>query len=174
MGLFSFIKKENRNYSSDVMISIANEWVGWFISGAPSLVKRTYNKDEIYMFCAWILIDWGRNAKYLTKDSNINSFFETIFQAVRNTGTYQQSDMEQFQFRVSQYKWQLQGMLECDYPRTPMFLPETLFARLTDIDFDNFPPSEIDDDNLFKFTDYIGSFWNKVNRDIMKRFPRKK
>lgn len=172
MGLFSFLKKKNRNYSSDAMISIANEWVEWFISGAPSLVKRTYNKDEIYMFCAWILIDWSRNANYLTNDSNINSFFETIFQAVRNTGTYQQSDMEQFQFRVSQYKWQVQGMLECDYPRTPMFLPETLFARLTNIDFDNFPPSEIDDDNLFKFTDYIGSFWNKVNRDIMKRFPR--
>lgn len=174
MGIFSFLsKKRNSNYSAQEMTTIANEWANDFMSTAPMLNKRTYNKDEIYMFCAWVVLDWGKNAGYLNKDSDRNDFFETVFKAVRNTSTYQQTDMEQFMFRVGQYKWQIGEMLKCDYPRTPMFFPETLFARFTNVDYNNFPSEEIDDENLMVFTEYLGDFWNKINRNIMKRFPRK-
>lgn len=172
MGFFNFFKNSKKGYSSPELKAIADEWVKKFLANAPALQKMSYNKDEIYMFCAWILIDWGRNAGYLNKNSDLNDFFETIFKAVRNTGTYQQSDMEQFMFRVKQYKWQINGMLECDYPRTKMFFPRTLFARLTKYDFDNPPLADMSEHNLMVFSDYIGSFWNDVNREIMERFPK--
>lgn len=73
------------------------------------------------MFCCWILLDYGVNHGYLDKHSNRDCFYSTIYQAVRNTGKYNQSDSEQFMFRVDQYKWQIKEMLECDYPRTKIF-----------------------------------------------------
>lgn len=37
------------------------------------------------MFCGWITLDYGKNYGYLSKNYDRNEFFETIFQAVRNT-----------------------------------------------------------------------------------------
>lgn len=55
-----------------------------------------------------------------------------------------------------------------------MFFPETLFARFTNIAHDNFPSSREMEVNLFEFTDFFGEFWNKINRELMAKFPRKK
>lgn len=44
-------------------------------------------------------------------------------------------------FRVDQYKWQIKEMLECDYPRTKIFFPETLYARFVEIDFKHYTPT---------------------------------
>lgn len=126
------------------------------------------------MFCGWITLDYGKNYGYLSKNSNRNEFFETIFQAVRNTGQYNQSDMEQFMFRVCQYKSQMMGMLKCDYPHTKMFFPETLYARFVHIDFDYYHPDPFGiDDNLIRFSEYLGDFWNKVNRELMRKYPKR-
>ena len=156
------------------MIQLASKWTTDFLQSAPKLRAATYDKDEIYIFCGWIALDYGKNYGYLSKNSDRNEFFETIFQAVRNTGQYNQSDMEQFMFRVSQYKSQMMGMLKCDYPRTKMFFPETLYARFVHIDFDHYHPDPFGiDDNLIQFSKYLGDFWNKVNRELMKKYPKK-
>lgn len=178
MGLFDFLfaSKNNRGsgvlYSSEEMIQLASKWTTEFLQSAPKLHAASYDKDEVYMFCCWILLDYGKNYGYLSKDTDRNVFFETIFQAVRNTGDYLQSDMEQFMFRVGQYKSQMAGMLKCDYPRTRMFFPETLYARFVHIDFDHYHPDPFGiDDNLVQFSKHLGVFWNNVNRDVMNRFP---
>ena len=88
--------KQAETYSSEEMIQIASDWMDYFLQTAPQLDSGTYKKDEIYMFCCWVLLDYGANYGYLSRDSNRDSFYSTIFQAVRNTGTYNQSDMEQF------------------------------------------------------------------------------
>lgn len=179
MGLFDlfFGSKSNRGaqYSSKDMIKLASKWTYDFLQSAPKLMAATYDKNEIYMFCGWIALDYGKNYGYLRKDSDRKEFFETIFQAVRNTGEYNQSDMEQFMFRVSQYQAQMSGMLTCDYPRTKMFFPETLYARFVHIDFNHYHPDPFEiDDNLVQFSDYFGVFWNRVNRELMKKYPKRK
>ncbi len=175
MGIFKLFCTPQSGFSSSMMIEIATEWSKVFVKDAPTLFAITYNYDEIYMFCCWILLDYGKNYGYLNKNSDINRFFETIFQAVKNTGEYDQSDMDQFMFRVSQYESEIGGMLKCDYPRTPMFFPEILFARFTEVDFTKKRYDSFQDmDDLICFSDYFGSFWNKVNRDLMERFPKRK
>lgn len=177
MGLFDlfFGSKRSRStlYSSEEMIQLASKWTIDFLQSAPKLRAAIYDKDEIYMFCGWIILDFGKNFGYLNKDSNRDAFYETIFQAVRNTGEYNQTEMEQFTFRVSQYQSQMMGMLKCDYPRTPMFFPQTIYARFVHIDFSHYH-YDIDDidDNLILFSDYLGKFWNKVNRELIKKYPR--
>ena len=78
-------------------------------------------------------------------------------------------------FRVDQYKWQIKEMLECDYPRTKIFFPETLYARFVKIDFKHYTPTfgEIDD-SLILFSEFLASFWNQINSELMKRYPTKK
>ena len=126
------------------------------------------------MFCCWILLDYGKNYGYLSADTERNEFYDSIFQAVHNTGKYNQTDMEQFMFRVSQYKSQIMGMLKCDYPRTKMFFPNTLYARFVNVDFEHYHSDPLGvDDNLIKFTDYLGRFWNKVNRELMNNYPKR-
>lgn len=180
MGLFDFLfgsKKNDTNitFSSEEMIQTASRWTNNFINSAPKLTAATYDKDEIYMFCGWILLDYGKNYGYLSKDSERNGFFETLFQAIHNTGQYDQTDMDQFMFRVSQYKSQMTGMLKCDYPRTKMFFPETLYARFVRIDFDHYYPDPFGiDNNLIKFSEYLGDFWNRVNRELMQKYPKRR
>ena len=160
---------------SETMIRLATKWTEEFIQSAPKLRAATYKKDEIYMFCCWIVLDYGKNYGYLNKDSKLDGFYETVCQAVKNTGEYNQTEMEQFLFRVSQYKSQMMGMLKCDYPRTKMFFPETLYARFVNIDFDQYHPDPFGiDDNLIRFSEYLGSFWNKVNRELINKFPKRK
>lgn len=178
MGLFDFLfgSKSNSDtlYSSEEMILLVSKLTTDFLQSAPKLRAARYDKDEIYMFCGWLTLDYGKNYGYLSKNSDRNEFFETIFQAVRNTGQYNQSDMEQFMFRVSQYKSQMMGMLKCDYPRTKMFFLETLYARFVHIDFDHYHPDPFGiDDNLIQFSEYLGNFWNKVNRELMRKYPKK-
>ena len=154
------------------MILTANEWTYGFLQSAPKLIAATYDIHEIYIFCSWILLDYGKNYGYLDKNADRNEFFNTIFQAIHKTGEYNQTDMEQFMFRVEQYKSQITGMLKCDYPRTKMFFPETLYARFVHIDYDHYHPDPLRfDDNLIKFTKYIGEFWNKVNQELMRKYP---
>lgn len=161
-------------YSSDEMIGLASKWTNDFINSAPKLVAASYDKDEIYMFCCWILLDYGKNYRYIDENSNLDKFFETIYQAVRNTGMYNQTVMEQFSFRVRQYYNEINGMLNCDYPRTKMFFPKTLFARFVQIDFDhyNHPLFGIDN-NLIRFSEHLGKFWNKVNYELISKYPQK-
>ena len=181
MGLFDFWGKKDCQYSSEIMIQIANEWTEDFIQTAPKF-ERAYIRDEVYMFCCWILLDYGKNYGYLNKNSNINAFFDTIFQSVKNVGNYSQTEFDHFMYRVEQYQKDVKGMLQCDYPKTPMFFTEGLFSLFTDScysdihlfeeDFDIFD-DEKEFHNLILFTDFIGSFWNKVNKDIMNRFPKR-
>ena len=178
MGLFDFLFGSKSNsgtlYSSEEMIQLTSKWTTDFLQSAPKLRGATYDKEEIYMFCGWITLDYGKSYGYLSKNSNRNEFFETIFQAVRNTGQYNQSDMERFMFRVSQYKSQMMGMLKCDYPHTKMFFPETLYARFVHIDFDHYHQDPFGiDDNLIRFSEYLGDFWNKVNRELMRKYPKR-
>ncbi|GAA6349442.1 hypothetical protein K0G20_15570 [Bacteroides fragilis] len=166
--------KQPEDYSSEEMIQNASDWTSYFLQAAPQLDNGTYQKDEIYMFCCWILLDYGVNHGYLDKHSNRDCFYSTIYQAVRNTGKYNQSDSEQFMFRVDQYKWQIKEMLNCDYPRTKMFFPETLYARFVKIDFKHYTPTFGGiDDSLIQFSEFLASFWNKINSELMERYPTK-
>lgn len=179
MGWFNLLfgsKNDNESsYSSEVMIQLATKWTEDFLCSAPKLQSATYDKDEIYMYCCWIALDYGKNYGYLNISSKLDDFYETVCQAVRNTGEYNQTNMEQFTSRVSQYKSQMMGMLKCDYPRTKMFFPETLYARFVNIDFDNYRPDPFGiDDNLIRFSEYLGGFWNKVNRELMNKFPKRR
>ena len=66
------------------------------------------------------------------------------------------------------------GMLRCDYPRTKMFFPETLYVRFVHIDFEhNHPDSFGIDENLIQFSKYLGDFWNKVNRELARKYPKR-
>lgn len=178
MGFFKSLfgmKGGDNMLSSQTMIQLATKWTEDFIQSAPKLRAATYNKDEVYMFCCWIVLDYGKNYGYLNENSQCDEFFETVCQAVRNTGEYNQTDMEQFMFRVKQYKSQMMGMIKCDYPRTKMFFPETLYARFVHIDYDHYHPDPFGiDDNLIQFSEYLGFFWNKVNRVLINKFPKKR
>lgn len=66
-------------------------------------------------------------------------------------------------------------MLKCDYPRTKIFFPETLYARFVKIDFKHYTPVFGEFDNsLIQFSEFLASFWNKINSELMKRYPTKK
>lgn len=163
---FNIREKFNPSASdnSGKMILKALEWTEMFINEAPEFSYVEYNKNEIYMFCCWILLDhsnWG--GRRLN-----NKFYESIFQAVRNTGKYNQSDWEQFKFRVDQYKFEIRGLLDCDYPNTPMYFTEVLKARFTNV-LDYGKAHRFFDDGDMIFTDYIGKFWNKVNRELIDK-----
>lgn len=146
--------KQTEDYSSEEMIQNASDWTNYFLQTAPQLDNGTYQKDEIYMFCCWILLDYGVNHGYLDKHSNRDCFYSTIYQAVRNTGKYNQSDSEQFMFRVDQYN---------------------LYARFVEIDFKHYTPTLGGiDDSLIQFSEFLASFWNKINSKLMKRYPTKK
>ena len=178
MGLFDLLFGLKRNnstlYSSEDMIQLVSKWATDFLQSAHKLQAATYDKDEIYIFCGWITFDYGKNYGYLNKNSDRNIFFETIFQAIRNTGQYNQSDIGQFVFRITQYESQMKGMLKCDYPRTKMFLPRTLYTRFVHINYDYYHLDPFDIDyNLIKFSEYLGDFWNKVNRELMRKYPKK-
>ena len=60
------------------MIQNASDWTSYFLQAAPQLDNGTYQKDEIYMFCCWILLDYGVNHGYLDKHSNRDCFYSTI------------------------------------------------------------------------------------------------
>lgn len=176
MGFFNSLfgtKGGDYMFSSQTMIQYATKWTEDFIRLAPRLRAATYNKDEVYMFCCWIVLDYGKNYGYLNENSQYEPFFETVCQTVRNTGEYNQTDMEQFMFRVKQYKSQMMGMIKCDYPRTKMFFPEILYARFVRVD-DHYHTNPIgSNDNLIQFSEYLGDFWNKVNRELMKKYPKR-
>ena len=66
--------KQTEDYSSEEMIQNASDWTNYFLQTAPQLDNGTYQKDEIYMFCCWILLDYGVNHGYLDKHSNRDCF----------------------------------------------------------------------------------------------------
>lgn len=70
--------KQTEDYSSEEMIQNASDWTNYFLQTAPQLDNGVYQKDEIYMFCCWILLDYGVNHGYLDKHSNRDSFYSTI------------------------------------------------------------------------------------------------
>ena len=43
-----------------------------------------------------------------------------------------------------------------------LLLEEGISATIDDID-----------DNLIQFSEYLGGFWNKVNRELMKKYPKR-
>lgn len=132
MGIFNlFIRNKNSRLFNDTqMVELAEDWTNRFIANAPKIEGATYNQDEIYMFICWIILSYGLGKGYINENTKIDDFMESIYQAVRNTGKYSQSEEEQFEFRMGQYKWQIGEMMKCDYPRTKMFFPSTLYARL--------------------------------------------
>jgi len=168
--------RNNKIYSSQEMIDAAKEWTNLFVLSAPIITGAAYDKDEIYMFICWILLDYGKGHGYLDKNSNIHTFWDSVYQAVRNTGEYEQSEYEQFMFRIEQYKWQIREMLKCNYPKTKMFFPETLYARFVNVDFDHYHHSYDFgiDPNLIRFSEYIGTFWNKINHELLRKYPKQK
>lgn len=65
------------------------------------------------------------------------------------------------------------GILKCDYPRTKMFFPNVLLARLTILEFDECPNEYLDEKNLIDFSQYLVTFWNEVNQYLIYRYPIK-
>ena len=54
------------------------------------------------------------------------------------------------------------------------FFPETLYARFVEIDFKHYTPTLGGiDDSLIQFSEFLASFWNKINSKLMKRYPTK-
>ena len=177
---FRFFTQKSNPYSSEKMTTIANELTEDFIASAPKL-ERTYNRDEIYLFCCWILLDFGQNYGYLNKNSNINDFFDTIFRSIRNVEKKRPDELTQFTYRVKQYKKDMEGMFQCDYPNTPMFFPKRLFSMFTGANYsvgynfvEDYDPFEDETEfiGLAKFTDFINLFWNKTIKKLMNTFPK--
>ena len=52
------------------MVQLATKWTDVFLRSAPNLQSATYDRDEIYMYCCWITLDYGMNYGYLSKKQN--------------------------------------------------------------------------------------------------------
>ena len=168
----NIIKQQDEADYAKEMISLATDFANSFIDSAPRLLNAIYNRDEVFLFCCWVLLDYGKSYGYLNNNSELTDFYDSISKAVRRTGKYNQTDIEQFLFRTSQYKEQISGMLQCDYPRTKMFFPKVLFSRFVDVDFDKYVFNE--EQNILNFSKYFSEFWNMVNRKLLIKYPQKK
>ncbi len=168
----NIIKQQDEADYAKEMISLATDFANSFIDSAPRLLNAIYNRDEVFLFCCWVLLDYGKSYGYLNNNSELTDFYDSISKAVRRTGKYNQTDIEQFLFRTSQYKEQISGMLQCDYPKTKMFFPKVLFSRFVDVDFDKYVFNE--EQNILNFSKYFSEFWNMVNRKLLIKYPQKK
>ena len=166
----NIIKQQDKSDYAKEMIRLATVFANSFIDSAPRLLNAIYNRDEVFLFCSWVLLDYGKSYGYLDNNSELTDFYDSISKAVRRTGKYNQTDIEQFLFRVSQYKEQISGILQCDYPRTKMFFPKVLFSRFVDVDFDKYVFNV--EQNLMAFSEYFPEFWNIVNRKLLIKYPK--
>ena len=92
MGLFDFLFGSKSNsgtlYSSEEMIQLTSKWKTDFLQSAPKLRGATYDKEEIYLFCGWITLDYGKSYGYLSKnltETNSLKRFSKLFAIRGNT-----------------------------------------------------------------------------------------
>lgn len=173
----SDINKVGTYFSSDMMIQFAFTLTEHFIEEAPILVESTYNKDEIHLFCCWILFDYGVNYGYINKDTNLDDFFNTIFYLTSRTDNkswFDLSDVTGFTNRMKKYQSEIKGMQNSKYSKTKTFFPHTLYALFViHINWTNYHFLLFSENNLIKFTEYLRGFLAKVNIVLMAEFPRR-
>ena len=60
-----------QSFNSEMMIETAVKWTVDFMTTAPKLSRATYNQDEVYMFCAWVVLDYGMSFGYLDEKASV-------------------------------------------------------------------------------------------------------
>lgn len=71
MGLFDFFFKfRHKGLEADELITNAETLTKRFMNSAPVLKQRMFIRDEVYLFCCWIVLDYTTNYGYLKKDKH--------------------------------------------------------------------------------------------------------
>lgn len=153
--------------NSDYIMDLAEEWADDYVAKFVT-ERNNFDYNEVLMFCVWVLLIHTRGYHYSTG----KTVTKTIDLLCTKCNQHRIVPLPTDQFRdlmlmrKTIYNKEVWGMIKCDYPRTKMYIPWNL------IDF--FTKQPINDNDIelaLKYTENIGDFWNRINKDIVEYFP---
>ena len=127
------------------------------------------------MFCGWIVWDYMLNNNYLPEGAH-ETFLPFIHEKVNKIKKLSNDEFYSFYGRrFKMYKGELRRLRTSDRP----YLMESLYGALyksVSLDEDTYYDTALNDEikEICEFMDNFIAFWNKVNKELLKNYKRKK
>lgn len=174
MGLFDWLSPKKKEISVQEMKSITARWTSDYVKNYR-VSGMGVEEHELYMFCGWIVWDYMLNNDYLPEDAH-ETFLPFIYEKVNKIEKLSNDEFYSFYGRrFKMYKSELRRLRTSDRP----YLMESLYGALyksTSLDEDTYYDTALNDEikEICEFMDKFIVFWNKVNKELLKNYKRKK
>lgn len=174
MGLFDWLSLKKKEVSIQEMRNLTEKWASDYTQNYRVSGKGVM-EHELYMFCGWIVWDYMLNNGYLPENAH-ETYLPFIHEKVNKVKKL--SDDEFYSFygrRFKLYKSELRRLRTSDRP----YLMETLYGALYKSMFleeDTYYDAALNDEigEICEFMDKFIAFWNKVNKELLSNYKRKK
>lgn len=174
MGLFDWLSPKKKEISTLEMRSITERWASDYAKNYRVPGKKVM-EHELYMFCGWIVWDYMLNNNYLPEGAH-ETFLPFIHEKVNKIKKLSNDEFYSFYGRrFKMYKGELRRLRTSDRP----YLMESLYGALyksVSLDEDTYYDTALNDEikEICEFMDNFIAFWNKVNKELLKNYKRKK
>lgn len=174
MGLFDWLSPKKKEISTLEMRSITERWASDYAKNYR-VPGKIVMEHELYMFCGWIVWDYMLNNNYLPEGAH-ETFLPFIHEKVNKIKKLSNDEFYSFYGRrFKMYKGELRRLRTSDRP----YLMESLYGALyksVSLDEDTYYDTALNDEikEICEFMDNFIAFWNKVNKELLKNYKRKK
>ena len=176
----SSTKRSNGHFNADGTIDV--EYMKSMVTRWANDYAKNYRvpsegviEHELYMFCGWIAWNYLLNNGYLSDDA-FNKFMPFIHEKVNKVKVL--SDEEFYAFyhaRFEMYKYELNRLRTSDKP----YIMETLYGALykslfleEETYYDTSLYNEFGE--VCEFMDNFIDFWNKVNKELLDNYKKRR
>lgn len=174
MELFDWLSPKKKEISTLEMRSITERWASDYAKNYR-VPGKIVMEHELYMFCGWIVWDYMLNNNYLPEGAH-ETFLPFIHEKVNKIKKLSNDEFYSFYGRrFKMYKGELRRLRTSDRP----YLMESLYGALyksVSLDEDTYYDTALNDEikEICEFMDNFIAFWNKVNKELLKNYKRKK
>lgn len=174
MNFLGFIHSKKKEISIEEMKEMTERWFSDYISNYRVSGKIVMH-HELYMFCGWIIWDYMQCNEYLPSNA-YDDYLPFIHEKVDKFEMLTEKDFRLFYSRrIKMYKKELRRLMSSNKP----YLMESLYGALyksfsleEDPYYDCIFYNEMRE--ICEFMDKIRRFWNKVNKELIRNYKRKK
>ncbi len=174
MGIFDWFSSKKKEVSIQEMRNMTERWASDYAKNYRVSGKGVM-EHELYMFCGWIVWDYMLNNGYLPENAH-KDFMPFIHEKVNKVKKL--TDDEFYAFygrRFKLYKGEMGRLRSSNKP----YLMESLYGALYKaifLDEDTYYDCSMFNEmgEICEFMDKFIEFWNKVNKELLSNYKRKK
>lgn len=173
-------KRQNNHLNADgtidveYMKSMVTRWAEDYVKNYRVPGKGVI-EHELYMFCGWIAWNYLLNNDYLPDDA-FHKFMPFIHEKVNKAKVLTDEEFYAFYHtRFGMYKYELNRLRTSEKP----YIMETLYGALYKslfLEKDTYYDTSLFNEfgEVCKFMDNFIDFWNKVNKELLDNYKKKR